>query len=167
MTSRARLAPGPSAAATRGDLPDVNVWLALSAPAHPHHETAQSYWRQDELPRVWFNRVTMLALLRLLCQPKVMGAATISLPRATAVYEHFMEMPEVGFLNEPAPCAALFTRMLAGTNGAAPLPRLVTDMYLAAFATTAGLRMVTFDRDFLRFEGLNMLRLTARSHSTS
>jgi toxin-antitoxin system PIN domain toxin len=164
MTSEARPARGASAAATRGDLPDVNVWLALSAPSHPHHEAAQSYWQQKELPRVWFNRVTMLALLRLLCQPKVMGPATVTLPRAAAVYGHFMEMPEVGFLAEPAGCDPLFTHMLAGNDGATPLPRLVTDMYLAAFAIAAGLRMVTFDRDFLRFDGLEVMRLTTRSH---
>lgn len=164
MTSEARPARGQSTAAARGDLPDVNVWLALSARSHPHHEAAQAYWQQQELPRVWFNRVTMLALLRLLCQPKVMGSATVTLPLAAAVYERFMEMPEVGFLTEPAQCAPLFTRMLAGTGEGAPLARLVTDMYLAAFATAAGLRMVTFDRDFLRFEGLEVLRLTTRSH---
>lgn len=164
MTSDARPGPGAIPAAPRGDLPDVNVWLALSAPSHPHHAAAQSYWRQKELPAVWFNRVTMLALLRLLCQPKVMGAATVTLARAAAVYDHFMNMPEVGFLSEPARCAPLLTQMLAGTDGGTPLPRLLTDMYLAAFATAAGLRLVTFDRDFLRFKGLDMLRLTTLSH---
>ena len=163
MASETRPARGRNAEPTRGDLPDVNVWLALSAPSHPHHEAAQSYWQQKELPRVWFNRVTMLALLRLLCQPKVMGPATVTLPRAAAVYERFMEMPEVGFLAEPAHCESLFTHLLAGIDGAAPLPRLITDMYLAAFAMAGGLRMVTFDRDFLRFDGLVVLRLPAHS----
>lgn len=164
MASEARPARGQSATTPRGDLPDVNVWLALSAPSHPHHVAAQSYWQQKELPRVWFNRVTMLALLRLLCQPKVMGPATVTLPRAAAVYQHFMAMPEVGFLAEPARCEYLFTHMLVGIDGVAPLPRLVTDMYLSAFATAAGLRLVTFDRDFLRFDGLDVLRLTTSAH---
>lgn len=164
MASEAKLRQDAGVAALKGDLPDVNVWLALSAPTHPHHSAAQSYWQQKELPPVWFNRITMLALMRLLCQPKVMGSATVTLPRAAAVYGRFMSMPEVGFLNEPERCAPLLTRMLDGTDGAPPLPRLVTDMYLAAFATAASLRLVTFDRDFHRFEGLDMLRLTARSH---
>lgn len=155
---------GLGLALKRGDLPDVNVWLALSAPSHPHHAAAQAYWQQQELPAVWFNRVTMLALLRLLCQPKVMGSATVSLPKAAAVFDRFMAMPEVGFLGEPERCAALFLRMVDGTEGDSPAPNLVTDMYLAAFAKAGGLRLVTFDRDFLRFEDLNLLRLTARSH---
>ena len=54
--------------------------------------------------------------------------------------------------------------MLVGIDGVAPLPRLVTDMYLSAFATAAGLRLVTFDRDFLRFDGLDVLRLTTSAH---
>ena len=164
MASEERLRRGASIAAPRGDLPDVNVWLALSAPSHPHHAAAQSYWQQRELPPVWFNRITMLALLRLLCQPKVMGSATVTLPLAAAVYGRFMSMPEVGFLNEPARCEPLLTRMIDGADRGTPLPRLVTDMYLAAFATAANLRLVTFDRDFHRFEGLEVLRLTARSH---
>ena len=164
MTSDAQPGQGARPVVPRGDLPDVNVWLALSAPSHPHHKAAQSYWQQKELPAVWFNRVTMLALLRLLCQPKVMGSATVTLPRAAAVYGHFMNMPEVGFLNEPTRCAQLLTRMLDGTDGGTPVPRLLTDMYLAAFATAAGLRLVTFDRDFLRFKGLDVLRLSTLSH---
>jgi predicted nucleic acid-binding protein len=36
---------------------------------------------------------------------------------------------------------------------------LLTDAYLAAFAESAGLRMVTFDKDFERFDGLDCLRL--------
>lgn len=42
--------------------------------------------------------------------------------------------------------------------------RLLTDAYLAAFAESAGLRMVTFDKDFERFEGLDCLRLVAARH---
>jgi uncharacterized protein len=38
-------------------------------------------------------------------------------------------------------------------------PRYWTDAYLAAFAISAGLRMVTFDRDFEKFEGLSLLLL--------
>ncbi len=164
MASKAQPRRAPGLALQRGDLPDVNVWLALSAPSHPHHAAAQAYWQQQDLPSVWFNRVTMLALLRLLCQPKVMGEATVTLPKAAAVYDSFMAMPEVGFLGEPERCTALFLRMIDGSEGGNPAPRLVTDMYLAAFAKAAGLRFVTFDRDFLRFEGLDVLRLTTRSH---
>ena len=38
-------------------------------------------------------------------------------------------------------------------------PRLCTDAYLAALAITHGWRLVSFDRDFERFEGLERLML--------
>ena len=40
-------------------------------------------------------------------------------------------------------------------------PRLFTDAYFAALARRAGLRRVTFDRDFERFDRLALLRLAA------
>ncbi|MCS7069754.1 MAG: VapC toxin family PIN domain ribonuclease, partial [Meiothermus sp.] len=40
-------------------------------------------------------------------------------------------------------------------------PRLWTDAYLAAFAMAGGYRLVTFDRDFLSFSGLECLLLEA------
>jgi predicted nucleic acid-binding protein len=47
----------------------------------------------------------------------------------------------------------------------AKLPsRLLTDAYLAAFAKSAALRLVTFDKDFDRFDGLHSLRLKTASH---
>jgi len=149
--------PAP-AIVDKGDLPDVNVWLALAVQEHPHHAVARSYWQRDGAPRLWFNRVTMLALVRLLCQPKVMGDAALDVPRAFEVYRRFAELPEVGLLHEPDACEAGLQRFTA----APPLPaRLWTDAYLAAFAISAGLRLVTFDRDFDRFASLNCLRLAA------
>jgi len=36
-----------------------------------------------------------------------------------------------------------------------------TDAYLAAFAKAGGLRLVSFDGDFVHFDGLDLLRLEA------
>ena len=44
------------------------------------------------------------------------------------------------------------------------LARLLTDAYLAAFAESAQLRRVTFDKDFGRFQGLDCLRLSTAKH---
>jgi predicted nucleic acid-binding protein len=51
-------------------------------------------------------------------------------------------------------------RQLAETETASP--KLWMDAYLAAFAITGGLRLVTFDKDFRKFEnqGLDWLLLT-------
>jgi predicted nucleic acid-binding protein len=38
-------------------------------------------------------------------------------------------------------------------------PRLWTDAYLAAFAIAGGRQFITFDQDFMRFEGLSYVLL--------
>ena len=148
--------------AETGDLLDVNVWLALAAPSHVHHAVAREYWMQPGLPRVWFNRVTMLGLLRLLCEPKVMGPAKLTLHGALDVYSYFASLPEVGFMDEPAQCGHVFLDAARAVKQSSP--RLLTDLYLASFAQVAKLRLVTFDRDFERLGGVEMLRLGASTH---
>ncbi|NDG41421.1 MAG: PIN domain-containing protein [Betaproteobacteria bacterium] len=144
----------------RGDLPDVNVWLALAATQHPHHEAAAAYWSQREDGQVWFCRITMLGLVRLLSNPKVMGGQALSLTQALAAYDRFAALPEIGLHAERLDCNGQLRQYVAQVLPA----RLLTDAYLAAFAVTARLRLVTFDRDFDRFEGLDCLRLNAASH---
>ncbi len=140
-----------------GDLPDVNVWLALSYAAHQFHARATAYWQEactSNTP-LWFCRSTMLALVRLLAQPKVMGADVLSLPSAMAVYQQWLSTPAVALLPEPLGLEAHVQGLLGADT--APLPnRLWTDAWLAATAEAAGLRMVTFDPDFERF---NLSRL--------
>lgn len=148
--------------AEAGDLLDVNVWLALAAPSHVHHDAARAYWMQPSLPRLWFNRITMLGLVRLLCEPKVMGEARLSPARALDVYEHFEALPEVAFMDEPAGCGLAFAAALRATELRAA--RLLTDLYLACFAQAAQLRLVTFDHDFERFAGLDVLRLSSAAN---
>ena len=140
-----------------GDLPDVNVWLALSYAAHPFHARATAYWQEactSNTP-LWFCRSTMLALVRLLAQPKVMGADVLSLPSAMAVYQQWLTTPAVALLPEPLGLEA-HVQGLLGADTAPLLNRLWTDAWLAATAEAAGLRMVTFDQDFERF---NLSRL--------
>ncbi len=150
----------PPARSLAGDLPDVNVWLALAVQDHPHHAAAREYWQQGGAARLWFNRVTMLALVRLLCQPKVMGDAVLDLTQACDLYRSFAALPEVGLLPEPPGCQAALLRLAGDSRPPLP-PRLWTDAYLAAFAGSGGLRLVTFDRDFDRFAGLDCHRLAA------
>jgi hypothetical protein len=135
-----------------GDLPDVNVWLALSYKAHPFHARATAYWQDacDTHTPLWFCRSTMQALVRLLSQPKLMGADVLNLLGAMAVYRQWMDTPAVGLLSEPLGLEEQLQSLL-GTDSN-PLPnRLWTDAVLAATAEAAGLRMVTFDKDFEQF----------------
>ena len=137
-----------------GDLPDINVWLALAVQEHPHHAIAARYWSEAQagtMPGIWFCRVTMLGLVRLLCQPKVVGEGALHLPAAWDLYQRFRAVPGVGLLADPQDCDEQLATHL-GQEGA-PLPaRYWTDAYLAAMSQSAGLRLVSFDADFQRFK---------------
>jgi toxin-antitoxin system PIN domain toxin len=135
-----------------GDLPDVNVWLALTHTGHPFHEPAARYWQTacDAGTSLWFCRTTMMSLVRLLAQSAVMGEQVMSLPQALAVYQQWQAVPQVGMLPDPPELDALLQTMVGSLS--VPLPaRLWPDACLAATAQATGLKMVTFDRDFARF----------------
>lgn len=145
-----------------GDLPDINVWLALAVQEHPHHALARRYWADevtplaaDGQPHAWFCRTTALGLVRLLCQPKAVGRGALDLPNAWKLYQTWRAQSLIGLLPDPASCDAAIDQLL---KTAQPAPRLWTDTYLAALAHSSGLRLVTFDRDFERF-GLARCRI--------
>ena len=140
-----------------GDLLDVNVWLALAIEEHPHHRTAAAYWDRHADTSRFFCRLSAMSLVRLLTHPKLMGDMPLPLAKSWALYRSFAALPGVAMLTEPdgldAELDALVTPRLAA--------RLFTDAYFAALARKSRLRLVTFDKDFERFEQLPMLRLAA------
>jgi uncharacterized protein len=157
MTEREPNAASPK---FRGDLLDVNVWLALAIEEHPHHRSAASYWNRRAREATFFCRLSAMSLVRLLTNSKLMSGKPLTLARAWALYRGFSAVPGVSILAEPegldAELAALVTPKLP--------PRLFTDAYFAALALKAQVRLVTFDRDFERFGRLALLRLSANDH---
>ena len=139
-----------------GDLLDANVWLALAAEAHTHHRRAKEYWEQEAAPIAAFCRVTQMAFLRLLTNKTVMGAQVLSPSAAWSKSTDFLNLPEVHLFAEPVGLDEAWRRF--STVGRLS-PNLWTDAYLAAFARSAGLRLVTFDAGFAGFEGLDCLML--------
>ena len=140
------------------DLPDVGVWLAFNVPEHPHHARARRYWSGEAATRVGFSRITALGFLRLSTDRTVMDGKPLTVPQAWEDYLEFRRLPEVVFVSEPEGCEAILARWAAA---GAFTGRLWTDAYLAAFAIAGGARLVTFDRDFRRFVGLDLLLLEA------
>ena len=140
-----------------GDLLDANVWLALTAEAHVHHERAKSYWEQEAAPIAAFCRVTQLAFLRLLTNKTVMGTHVLSPAAAWATSTDFLSLPEVELVAEPAGVDQELERFATAARSS---PNLWTDAYLAAFAVSAAMRLVTFDKGFSRFDGLDLLLLS-------
>ena len=141
---------------TTVDLPDLNVWLALACPDHSHHRQAVHYWEQQAAQQVLFCTVTALGLVRLVCQPKLMGATVKTAAEASALLNAFCQQPGVGMTSAEEAGWELFHKLLRSGE---LLPRLCTDAYLAALAIANGWRLVSFDRDFERFKGLARLAL--------
>ncbi len=138
------------------DLLDANVWLALVAEAHSHHERAKSYWQNEAAPRAAFCRVTELAFLRHIANQAILGSQVLAPSAAWKKLKQFHALPEVQRLTEPA---TLDERLARFCDTGRTSPNLWTDAYLAAFAESGGLRLVTFDRGFTRFSGLDLLVL--------
>jgi uncharacterized protein len=141
---------------TTVDLPDLNVWLALACPDHSYHRQAVRYWEQQAAEQVLFCTVTALGLVRLVCQPKLMGVAVKTAGEASALLEAFCMQPGVSMASAEPHGWDVFHQLLR--SGELPA-RLCTDAYLAALAMANGWRLVSFDRDFERFEGLERLGL--------
>jgi toxin-antitoxin system PIN domain toxin len=132
--------------------------LSISAPDHVHHDRALRYWQDESADRAAFCRVTALALLRHLTNRQIMQHAVLSASEAWQLYEHWQALPEVVFLAEPAHLETYLERFARSVDFT---PRLWTDAYLAAIALAGRLRLVSFDRDFTRFAGLDLLILQA------
>ena len=138
------------------DLLDVNVWLALGVEAHAHHECAQKYWENAAAPITAFCRVTHLAFLRHLSNKSIMGDQVLTPSVAWKKGAEFLALPEVRCLTEPAGLDEQLGKFCALGRMS---PNWWTDAYLASFARSAGLRLVTFDQGFSKFSGLDLLLL--------
>jgi toxin-antitoxin system PIN domain toxin len=138
------------------DLLDINVWLALVDENHQHHPSTRDYWTHHKADHVAFCRISMLGLLRLSTQPRVLSRA-LNNEEAWTIYRQYLALPPVKFLADPPNLEQHF----AALTLTADFPhRMWTDGYLAAFALASKSRLVSFDGDFKRFTGLNFLHLT-------
>lgn len=124
--------------------PDVNVWLALTWEGHERHEVARKWFRGlDTRDRLGFCRLTQIRLLRLLTTRAVMNDDTMTQAEAWSAYDRWFHDDRVHFLNEPPNVETGF-RALSGRSH--PDPKRWADAYLAAFANSEEMRLVTFDR---------------------
>ena len=74
-----------------------------------------------------------------------MGEDTLTMPQAWSLYDQLLSDPRVAFLSEPADLDRHLRKLTKSTK---PSPKLWADAYLAAFADTAGIRVVTFEAAF-------------------
>lgn len=140
------------------NLLDSNVWLALTLSGHVHHRAATGWLEGATDPgSIFFCRATQQSLLRLLTNAAVLapfGNPPLRNREAWAVYEALLADDRIVLrTKEPTALEALW-RELACRDVASP--KLWMDTYLAAFAISAGCRMVTTDAAFRQFAGLDL-----------
>ena len=143
-------------------LVDVNVLLALLVIQHEHHKLARNWFEGLAADEVGLCRIVQLALIRLLANRSVMGVHAVSAAAAWNLIETLLEDERINFIPEPLEVDSVLPTLL---NCQIPTGKLVIDAYLAAFAITASRRLVTLDRGFRQFRGLdvNLLNLDARN----
>lgn len=140
-------------------LPDVNVWVALNMPAHTHHARVTLWVEQEQSPSLYFCRYTQQGLLRLSTTAAVtslFGQTPLTNRAALKKLDVLLHDPRIHFAQEPA---KLFDQWSALVDVNTASPKLWMDAYLAAFAITGGFRLVTTDKAFKQFKGLNPLVL--------
>jgi len=140
-------------------LPDVNVLVFAVNTASEQHATAlKSLEDGYESPRgVAFAWIALLAFLRLSTRTGIF-AKPLSVEDALRVIEHWLEHPNAQIVHPGEQHAQVLGRLLmaAGIAG-----NLTTDAHLAALAIEHDATIVSFDRDFARFAGVQWTLPTA------
>ena len=124
---------------------DSNVWLALVWGRHSRAAPARAWFERSADEQFLFCRFTQLGLLRLLTHESVMGCDVRTMAGAWEIYDRICSDERIALLAEPE---ALEPRLRTFSKSRHASPKVWADAYLAAFAGTAGLRLVTFDKAF-------------------
>jgi toxin-antitoxin system PIN domain toxin len=123
-------------------IPDINVWMALTLPEHPHNGPAARWWQRLE-GRICFVRLSQMGLLRLATTASAMSGRPLSMTQAWQLYDEFFLDERVGFLPEPANIEVKFRERAAGHSSS---PKVWGDAWMLAHAEMSGGVLVTFDK---------------------
>lgn len=122
----------------------MNVWVALVHEIHPHHRSAVEWSKSlDSVAVAYFCRFTQLGLLRLLTNESAMREDVLTQRQAWEAFDALVTDPRNRMLDEPAGIDPAFRQQ---TDSRKAATKQWADGYLAAFAETAGVQLVTFDR---------------------
>ena len=148
-----------------GWLVDTNVWLAAIFTTHPLHQVARDAVQQaTPVEPAVFCRATQLSFLRLASTStllKAYGAEGLTHRDALVALHALQALRQVNVREEPRGTLALWQAMSALDSAS---PKVWMDAYLAAFAISGGLRLLTLDQDFRNFvpRGLDLALLQQR-----
>jgi uncharacterized protein len=125
------------------NFPDANVWLALLWDRHAHSEAARAWFDRCEEEKFFFCRITQLTVLRLLTTEQIMGTAVQNMVESWRLWDKIAADDRIEFLHEPDGLEPGLRRQSRLPSAS---PKVWADAYLMAFASAAGLKLITFDR---------------------
>jgi toxin-antitoxin system PIN domain toxin len=136
---------------------DVNFLASLCYQHHSHHTFAIKWLEQHDVERAFaISRISQMGLLRMLGTRSIMNENTLTAHDTWRVYDALIDDDRFVFIPEPLNLDKTLRRL---TSRHSPITGLWTDAYLAAFAITAGLQFVTFDKGFRQFPDLDLVLL--------
>lgn len=134
---------------------DVNVLIALFRPDHVHHDRALRWWQeaQDDGDTFTVPDLVEVGFCRLITNPRV-----YTTPASFADAAHFLSALashdlSLRFATDPRTMDRF--RRLGRSDDLRG--NIITDAYIAACALDLGATVVTFDRDFRKFDGLRVI----------
>jgi toxin-antitoxin system PIN domain toxin len=138
---------------SKSSVVDANVWLALLASHHQHHHASKRWFESLSIGEAGLCRAVQIALIRLLGNRMIMGPNTLSAAEAWRCIQLSRQDERVEFLHEPPDLDMVLPTLF---RYSAATPQLINDAYLAAFAISSDRSLVTRDRGFLQFQGLDV-----------
>jgi toxin-antitoxin system PIN domain toxin len=138
------------------NLPDVNILVALYRPDHVHHHSATEWWTSTDEPftvpdAAWSGFIRTATNRRIWVGPA-------SASEAWEFAHSVMEQSNHRSFRTNGSVLGHFERLCREVNAHG---NLVSDAYLGACALAVGGTLVTFDRDFRKFDGLRVSELSA------
>jgi len=106
-------------------------------------ERARRWFERVGDQQFFFCRFTQLTVLRLLTTEQIMGKDTKTMSEAWNLWDRIWADSRIVFLPEPDDLEKDFR---SRSRLPSPSPKVWADAYLLAFASVAGLKLVTFDR---------------------
>jgi len=121
---------------------DANVWLALLWDRHAHSGRAREWFQGCDDEQFLFCRFTQLTVLRILTTKQVMGGTSRACGRLGGVGPTLVRRSH----RHATGARRLESRLRVYSRLKRASPKVWADAYLVAFASAAGLKLVTFDR---------------------
>jgi len=135
---------------------DVSALIAAHRIEHPFHEASATKLKlalASAVPRVTIPDVVWAGLIRICTNPRI-----FEIPSTIGQIRSFCEVVRKapGYLHLTQNEATI-DRLLDLCEASSSRANLVTDAYIAVIALDIAATVVTFDRDFRRFDGLKIL----------